>query len=259
MTLHFQPQTTTHRGALDKEIKRSMKDGVISFPEAERLVDLSGDVPSNHAGKLLARAEKNAAGHDTRAMLLGAIDNYKAGKKADAAIQGAIADRKLTRDEAVSLVSGLDVTQLAVKARLRALLDAPKLAWREGAKPQVLHALQGPPAPLLSTKVEAGIDLSSGKLAHGAASLTLNDDLKVTDPSISKPLRGALSAAAAEAFAHLQGQGSDSYSIRVEVFAVGDNGKPSGFGVWAGAPGDIGDARLIAFDRQGKRVGVIDE
>ena len=31
MTLHFQPQTTTHRGALDKEIKRSMKDGVISL------------------------------------------------------------------------------------------------------------------------------------------------------------------------------------------------------------------------------------
>ena len=38
MTLHFQPQTTTHRGALDKEIKRSMKDGVISFPEAERFL-----------------------------------------------------------------------------------------------------------------------------------------------------------------------------------------------------------------------------
>lgn len=143
MNVRVHTQTTTQRGPLDREMRSAMKDGDISLPEAERLIDLAGTVPSNHAAKVLARAEQNAVGYDTRDMLLSALDNAAAGKFADGLIRDAVADGKVTRQEAQNLVSSVDAAQPAVRARLTALLDTKQLDWRPDAKPAVIDALSG--------------------------------------------------------------------------------------------------------------------
>jgi hypothetical protein len=58
----------------------------------------------------------------------------------------------------------------------------------------------------------------------------------------------------------MRAQSSDSYSIVTRAFGVLEGGsKLVGYGVWAGAPGDIGLARVTFYGLDGAKRGSVSE
>lgn len=74
---------------------------------------------------------------------------------------------------------------------------------------------------------------------------------------MSPSVRALLTKAMAAEFKHMRDQGADSYSIGTKAFTVlePDTGAVAGYGVWGGAPGDIGDARVTFYGLDGARLG----
>jgi len=107
------------------------------------------------------------------------------------------------------------------------------------------------------------IDLATGEIdpTSRAAEIALDSNWHVTTGSgLSSGLRNKLNSEADSGFEFMRQQGSDSFSTSISVFSIADTEqKRVGFGVWAGAPGDIGGARLVSLDNSGKRIAVVTE
>jgi len=112
----------------------------------------------------------------------------------------------------------------------------------------------------VDSEVGPGIALDTGKLATGTTKLAVDfDGLQVTDGSVSTRVRQALSQAIKDGWQRMLDQGTDSYSISIVAFKKLRGGTLTGYGVWVGAPGDIGAAGLATFDRFGHLVDVMIE
>jgi hypothetical protein len=161
--------------------------------------------------------------------------------------------------------------KLSNAAALKSLLDANADGNDIITRDEMAHATKngqrlwrvaGDRRASTNRAVEAGIDLVSGDLKAGARSVPLNATTgKVDDQSMSQNLRVNLNWEIRNIREHMQRQGSDSHSIRVRVFEAFDasSGALVGYGVWGGAPGDIGSARLVATDRRGNPTARFDE
>lgn len=109
----------------------------------------------------------------------------------------------------------------------------------------------------VETVVGKGIDLVQGTLNAGAKALALDGTLHVAEPDLAPELAARLDQAIDAGFERMTHQGSDPYSVSVVVFTQSDEtGAHQGYGVWVGAPGDIGDAGLASFDAWGHWVGL---
>lgn len=112
--------------------------------------------------------------------------------------------------------------------------------------------------------VARAIDLTTGELndAENAHELAVDEsEAKLgPDADVHGKLRKALNKALDQAFDHMTDQDSDVHSVNLVAFEVTDRaGEVLGYGVWGGAPGDIGNARLQIFDADGFKLGQQDE
>ncbi len=140
MSLTVHVHTNTPHQALRRELTDALADGAVQFPEAERLAQLAGTVPSAAGAREVRRALDKATGTDTKALLIGVLDNFEAGKKADRLLRSVVRDGVVTPAEARTLVSA-DTRFEAARARLEAALTDSRLTWQGSSREVVATKL----------------------------------------------------------------------------------------------------------------------